>query len=122
MQLKHGPIIPNSQIVGAAGDATERQCSEQTLAASKEKYPAIVENMSDVVFVLDQTGKLLFITPSASHMIGYEQSEMIGHSIQEFTYKEDLSPALNNIRHAISERGIASNEYRLLHKKGGILW
>ena len=125
IQLKHGPIIRDGRIVGTAGvirDVTDRKRAEQVLEASEKKYRAIVENMSDVVFIVDQTGKLLFITPSVTRLVGYEQSEMIGHNIQEFTFQEDFDPALNNINHAITQKGIVSNEYRLVRKDGGVLW
>ena len=122
LETVHGPPeIKN--LAEAFNDMTEKVRSrEQALRKSEQKYRAIVENMSDVVFMVDQTGKLLFITPSATRLIGYEQSEMIGHNIQEFIYEEDFNPALKNIGDAISEKGIISNEYRLLHKNGSILW
>jgi PAS domain S-box-containing protein len=124
IQLRHGPIVEDGQIVGTAGvvrDVTDRKRAERALAASEKKYRTIVENMGDVVFIVDQSGTLLFITPSATRMIGYELSEMIGHNIQEFIHREDVNSALNNIRHAVSEKGIASNEYRIQHKNGSII-
>jgi PAS domain S-box-containing protein len=122
IETVHGPREIRN-LAEAFNDMTEKVRSrEQALRKSEQKYRAIVENMSDVVFIVDQTGKLLFITPSATRLIGYEQSEMIGHNIREFIYEEDFSPALKNIGHAVSEKGIISNEYRLRHKNGSILW
>jgi PAS domain S-box-containing protein len=125
LQLKHGPIIENGQIVGTAGvirDVTDLKRAEQALAASEKTCRAILENMSDVVFTLDIAGRLLFLTPSATRLIGYEESEMLGHNIQEFVYKEDFKLASNNLRHAFSEKVPVSNEYRLQHKNGSIIW
>ena len=125
LQLKHGPIIENGQIVGTAGvirDVTDLKRAEQALAASEKTCRAILENMSDVVFTLDIAERLLFLTPSATRLIGYEESEMLGHNIQEFVYKEDFKLASNNLRHAFSEKVPVSNEYRLQHKNGSIIW
>jgi PAS domain S-box-containing protein len=105
-----------------SNEIRDRKRAEQDLAASEKKYRDIVENMSDVVFIADQTGKLLFITPSATRLLGYEQSEMIGHNIQEFIHKEDLNPALSKLERAVSKKEITSNEYRLVRKNGGMLW
>lgn len=125
IQLKHGPIVEKGQIIGTTGvirDVTEQKQAEQALAASEKKYRTIVENMSDVVFMADQTGSLLFITPSVTRLLGYEQSEIIGHNIGEFIHKEDIHPALHNIGCAFSKKEPISNEYRILHKNGSILW
>lgn len=125
VHLKRCPLIENGQIIGTAGivrEVTDQRLSEQALAASEKKYRAIVENISDVVYIVDLTGRLLFITPSAKSLIGYEQSEMVGHAIQEFTFEEDVKPALANIRHAISKKKTIKNEYRLVHKNGSIVW
>ena len=48
LQLKHGPIIENGQIVGTAGvirDVTDLKRAEQALAASEKTCRAILENM-----------------------------------------------------------------------------
>jgi PAS domain S-box-containing protein len=121
-QMVLGPREIKSLSLAFNDMAEKIRSREQALRKSEQKYRAIVENMSDVVFIVDQTGKLLFITPSATRLIGYEQSEMIGHNIQEFIYKEDFTAALKNIGHAVSEKGIISNEIRLLHKNGSVLW
>ncbi|MEJ2723206.1 MAG: PAS domain S-box protein [Deltaproteobacteria bacterium] len=125
IQLKHGPVVENGRIVGTVGvirDVTDKKRAEGALAASEKKYRTIVENMSDVVFIVDRTGTLLFITPSATRMIGYEPSEIIGHNMQEFIYEEDYNSALKNLRLVFSEKGIISNEYRIRHKNGRIIW
>jgi len=118
-KMKEGVFIATA---GIKRKTAERKLSEQVPVASEKKYHTIVENMSDVVYLVDVTGKILFITSSAKSLTGYEQSEMIGHNIQEFTCEKDFKHALNNIRYAISEKKPTSNEYRLLHKDGNIVW
>lgn len=51
--------------------------AEEELRRSEEKYRAIFENIQDVYFQIDKTGKLIEISPSISRMNGHSTNELI---------------------------------------------
>ena len=56
----------------------ERNRAEEVLQKSEERYRTLVENASDIVFRLDDTGHLTFVNPAALRVLGYGEQELIG--------------------------------------------
>ncbi|MDH7508558.1 MAG: PAS domain S-box protein [Methanomassiliicoccales archaeon] len=44
-------------------------------------FKKIVEGAKDIIYLIDQTGKILYINPATREIIGYEPEELIGTSI-----------------------------------------
>lgn len=60
----------------------ERRQIEEALQASEEKFRKLFENSIDVHYRADMQGKLLMITPSGRHLLGYDSiDEMVGKNI-----------------------------------------
>ncbi len=66
----------------------EKQASDQ-LKQSELRYRELVEQASDGIFLIDDQGIILDINASGLEMSGYDKSDVIGKSIDEFFIKED---------------------------------
>ena len=62
----------------------ERMQAEKEIKASKQKLSAILNNMQDTVYQIDEEGKILWVTPSVKDLLGYTPEEFRGRNIMEF--------------------------------------
>ncbi|PKN28302.1 MAG: hypothetical protein CVU64_13980 [Deltaproteobacteria bacterium HGW-Deltaproteobacteria-21] len=125
IQLKHGPVIRNGQVVGTAGvirDVTDLKRAEKALAASEKKFRDLITNMQEVLYTLDRDGRVTFVSPSVESMAQYKESEIIGHRMEEFIFKDDLPRLYRDFQDFMAGRGETEHEYRLVTKNGEIRW
>lgn len=99
-------------------DITGRRSAETALRRSEETYRTIVNNMQDAFYRCDLTGKLLFITPSAAHLLGYDSVDrMIGKDIEKnFLYNPDEQAEFFN--ELMLHGKMKNHEIRLKHSDG----
>jgi len=102
-------------------DITERVHAEKTLRKSEERYRDLVENINEVIFTVDKTGLLTYVSPAVKPMLGYSPSEIIGKPIQGVIYKEDLQFVMGRFQKILSGTEIPS-EYRVYKKSGEFCW
>jgi PAS domain S-box-containing protein len=72
-----------------ANDIAEQRKAERALRDSEAKYRLLVENQSDLVFMTDAAGVLLYANPSFCRCFGEEEAELIGKSFQGLAHEED---------------------------------
>ena len=66
--------IVGSQSIGE--DITERKLAEEALRESEELHRITLSNISDAVFITDDTGVFTFICPNVSILFGYSYEEV----------------------------------------------
>lgn len=101
--------------------ATERRLreSEASLRESEEKYRSLVENISDVIFTLDDEGRFTYVSPVIERISGYGPEDFLGTPFHEFIHPDDL-PALLSNRRKVLEGYSAPAEYRVINKDGSV--
>lgn len=57
---------------------------EEQLTQYEQKYTLLIKNMSDIVWITDTEGKILFINDVVIDVLGFQSSEMIGRKLYEF--------------------------------------
>ncbi|MCX5976453.1 MAG: PAS domain S-box protein [Coprothermobacterota bacterium] len=134
-QRKDGSLfavqVAASLVVDAAGqpirmlasfaDITERKRAEEALQESEEKYRRIVDTANEGILVSDETHRTTFANRRMAELLGYTREELIGRSIEEFTFPEELADhrqRMSNRRQGIGEQ----YERRLCRRDGSILW
>ncbi len=118
LHVKNGVI---SGLQGLITDINARKQTEQALKDSEEQYRNLVENINDAVYLLDNKGNFIYISPVAEKIAGYKPEEIIGNSFAKYIYPEDL-PSLSKRFGQVLEGRTTTSEYRIYHKSGKIFW
>lgn len=99
-------------------DISERIESETTLRQTQARFEALVEHASDLITVNNMDGTLTYASPSAKTVLGYEPSQLVGHSARDLIHPDDID-RLEQEAWAQFEKGVAEPIlYRARHRDG----
>jgi PAS domain S-box-containing protein len=102
-------------------EIAEHKKTEESLSASEEKFRALVENINDVHFSLDNRGNFTYISPAITRFSHYEVEDVIGQPFVRFVHPDDLPELRARFAQTLSGV-IASHEFRVLAKDGAVLY
>lgn len=108
-------------LIGVMQDVTASKRAEETLRQSEEKYRDLVENISDIIYSLDDKGTLTYISPAVRAIGGYDPSELIGKSFEELILDEDL-PALRERIQRVFSGTTETQEFRAITRSSEVIW
>jgi PAS domain S-box-containing protein len=118
-----GKVVDVSGCFGIAQDVTAQKESENALVNSEQKFRLLAENSEDIISVHAADGTTWYLSPSLTHVLGYEVEEVIGTAVLDYVHPDD--------RHKFSkqERGpeLFAQEsliirYRIRKKDNTYLW
>jgi diguanylate cyclase (GGDEF)-like protein/PAS domain S-box-containing protein len=113
------------QIVNKAlqQEVSGHKLAEQSLRASEERYRALVENASDMVFRTNHNGYITFANVSTILMTGYEEDEIIGKRYMEIIHPDMREEAENFFRNqSVKKIKNTYSEYPVVKKDGTEIW
>lgn len=102
-EMSYNPIRTNGSVSGYTTfihDITERKRTERALSESEAKYRSLVDNMSDAIYKTDLDGNILYTSPSAARILGYQSaSDLVGvNLVSEFyAHPEDHKKIIFNL-------------------------
>ena len=70
-------------------DITERQCAEQRLRESEERYRMLFNHTMDAILIVDLTGRIIDINDPAIRQYGYTREAMLQMHITEIDTPQD---------------------------------
>jgi len=115
---------PNVQaVVCNFRDITERKIADDKLKGAEQRFRALVENSADAIALLDQDGKVIYLTSSAMRLTGRPPEERIGLSHNVFHHPDDSgagASAFAEVRRNPAAR--ATYRYRTRHNDGSWRW
>ena len=111
------------KIIGAVRDITERLRAEEELRESEERFRNTFEQAAVGIAHVLPDGRFVRINQRFCDIVGYTQEEMIEHTFQNITYKDDLETDLDYVSQMLrDELKTYSMEKRYHKKDGSIIW
>ncbi|MBK9248204.1 MAG: PAS domain S-box protein [Ignavibacteria bacterium] len=104
-------------------DITEKYKIEAEIEKNERRFRAMIENNHDMIRLVDATGKLIYLSPSAERITGYSIEEFDGHLMLSITHPDDLPTVKEKIDELFANPSVPIEIlYRIRHKAGHWLW
>ncbi|OCT50157.1 Cutinase protein palindrome-binding protein [Cladophialophora carrionii] len=72
----------------------------------------VVEELKDLMYILTPNGRILYVSPSARQLTGYNPQDLIGKSVSEFVHPDDSSLYIREFNESIA----TGNALRFFHR------
>lgn len=96
---------------------------EDDLRASEDRFRAIFEQAAVGISQVRLDGQILQVNQRFCDIVGYTRDELVEHTFQDITCREDLAPDLACMRQLLDgEIPTYSMEKRYVHKDGSPVW
>ena len=102
--------------------AIEHKRDEEALRESEARLRATVEQATAGVARCDTNGRIVFANRTLCKMLGYTESELIGKSVADVTYRDDLEKTMRLFQRMIQLGKPFEIEKRYVRKDGSVLW
>jgi len=94
---------------------------EKALVDSEAKYRALVENITEVIFTLNDHDLITYVSPAIRNLTGHAPADLMGKRLQEFVYPEDTVPFERGLD--LARKGIAGPfECRIVTLHSSVIW
>ena len=103
-------------------DMTQARQMAEALRASERRYRLVAESMHDVVSLLELDGRIVFVSPSVEDRLGWEPSQVVGHTLFEFVHPEERGRLEGVLREAATSGRLKPVIWRCRARNGAWHW
>ncbi|MGG9963726.1 PAS domain-containing sensor histidine kinase [Ferruginibacter sp. SUN106] len=104
-------------------NVTERIEAEEKLIVSEKRFRALIENNNDLIVLLDDTFTVVYRSPSATRITGWEDEEITGFSGAKNIHPDDIEKATTLLEDVKANPGKpVYGKFRNMHKDGHYQW
>ena len=104
-------------------DITEIKEAEQELMKSEKRFKALFGNAEDIISLIDEKGKVIYVSPAFEKATGYLVDYMIGRDFSEIMHPENIYDSKNIFSELLLHPGkLFHRQNRFRHKDGHHFW
>jgi PAS domain S-box-containing protein len=87
---------------------------------SEEHFRSLIEHTSDIITIVDESGVVLYGSPSVERVLGYAPEDLVGRVAVELVHPDDRQRILETHLAALRDPGVAQRgvEFRFRHRNG----
>jgi PAS domain S-box-containing protein len=74
-------------------DISESRKAKEKVKASEIRYRSLIENSADMIGMMDETGKFIYVSPGVIKKFGYSYEEIYSMTITEVIHPDDMEKA-----------------------------
>jgi PAS domain S-box-containing protein len=104
-------------------DITRQKADERIIQENEARYKLLLDNVADLIWQIDSREVFTYASPSWTRILGYRTDQVIGHTVREFIYPDDIPLCEEYLLHSIQKtetrKGI---DYRVIHADGSWHW
>jgi PAS domain S-box-containing protein len=117
VEREEEPVI----LRGIMVDITDSKQTVAALVASEQQFRLLAEHAMDVIFRLDQTGRILYVSPASLSMLGYTLGDMSGSPFTGYLPAAERPKAVEAFDQAVTGLSISSLELAIVAKDGALV-
>ena len=85
------------RMIGTHADITERKLAESELREQRDLNDAVVEAASNVIIVLDRSGRFVYINRATEELTGYHRKELLGQPVWDRVIPAEQQSAVQQV-------------------------
>ncbi len=110
------------QWIGTLTEITDRKLTEQSLRVNEERYRALVEATSTVVWRANENGELSFVHADWGKVSGQSVEEILGAGWLDALHSADRENTIQTWQQAVAAKSVYETEFRVLTTAGEYRW
>jgi two-component system cell cycle sensor histidine kinase/response regulator CckA len=105
-------------------DVSANIAARRDLAHSEERWRALIENSGDAISLTDATGRILYASPSTTHVLGHRPEDLMGTELRVLVHPDDQPMARAERERLLSRPGRSTvvPPFRMRHQDGSWRW
>ncbi|HET8885037.1 MAG TPA: PAS domain-containing protein [Salinimicrobium sp.] len=95
---------------------------EEALKRNEEKFKALVQEGSDLIGILDTSGKYLFVSDTSKNILGLDPQDMIGKLAFDFIHPDDVQRLQEEFGLLETQKRVKTAAFRFKDQSGNWRW
>lgn len=120
--INFGNSPEDNAILCFCQDISARKEAERRLIESERKFKSFVENAADMIFTINISGHVDYISPNCERVLGFSPESLMGTKLLEHFETDDRFMFLADIKMVFAGDCRSSYEYRIYNSSRQLEW